>query len=157
MLKKKYISILFLIFILGLIFFWFKHKVHVVDNKSSIAFTDHFIINLQANNIDNAFSMYSPQYINKNDKDWIRLFDSLNSQFGIITSFSISESHIIPVGNMGCVLTQYRINRESLSTNERFIVCPVENKYFIVGHELQRLDTNQSIFIGLTARENAIF
>lgn len=157
MFKKKYILILFFIFILGLIFFWFKYKAHAVDNKSSIAFTDHFIINLQANNIDNAFSMYSPQYINKNDKDWIRLFDGLSSKFGIITSFSMSESHIIPVENMGCVLTQYKINRESLSTNERLIVCPVGNKYFIVGHELQRLDTNQSISIGLTANENTIF
>ncbi|NQD39018.1 hypothetical protein HPT27_18535 [Permianibacter sp. IMCC34836] len=144
------------IIVVSVVLFILSRKFHYVDSRPATALADAFFNDLQKGDVDRTFQKYDARYIDPKNGEWLRLLQGLNSRYGPITSYLLANTAIVPVADIGCSLLHYNIHRAQLITEENLIVCPTSqdsNNYLIVGHSLHRMDTDQSIVVGLSVHE----
>lgn len=155
------VSAAILVVLLAALFF--AKKVHYVNTNPAIAFAGEYFSKLKRGQVGDALAMYTDDFRHKNGESWQKLLLELNTQFGPATAFTLVDAKVAPnvhaVPEVACVLVRYQVNRSTLATEERLLVCPEKSdaQMAIAGHELIRLDTQQRIAAGMTVKEHEVF
>ena len=157
---KRTAIIVFSIIVIAIVIWGLLGKIKIVDNKPAIALADSYFDELQHSRIEEAYSSYSEEIKSQNGENWKKLLTGLDKQFGAVTSKSLTGMSVVPVAEVGCWLLSYNVNRTLYVSEDRMIVCPSNDKGLIasniVGYEMRRADTGQTISVGLTLTESKI-
>ena len=148
------------VLVLGAVFF----SVHYVDPKPAVAFGDDYFSKLKQSQVDDAFAMYTDNFLQKRGEDWKKLVAYLDTQAGRVTDFKVLGAQVSPVmfhdsTEIPCVLIRYQVTRSRLVSTESLTVCPNQRgaEFGIAGHEITRSDNGQHFAAGLTIQQETIF
>ena len=137
-------------------------KVRWVDPKPAIALGEQYFSRLRSGQLEGALALYTDEFRRKYGADWQKLISSLNTNYGTVTGFTLLENKVVPLtspaGEIPCVSVRYHVARSAFPIEETLLVCPQPNTQMaIVGHQLTRLDTGQTIAAGATVKEYELF
>jgi hypothetical protein len=129
-------------------------KVHVVDSRPAIAVGEMYFAAMKENGSQKAFELFSREFREKQGDLWKDFLVRMPESFGSITRYSITQGAVVPVSNLGCYGLRYSVERTKVNSDEKFIVCPANGtSWAIVGHELTRTDTGQTVSAGIINRQ----
>lgn len=125
-------------------------KVEHVDEGPAVLIGTHFYGALKTGDVRKSLGFFAPGF-KKGESDWPRLLSSLHMQAGAVTSAELQGSQIIANDDVPCWLLDYSVKRPGSASSEKLLVCRSQDEktWLISGHQLTRLDTNQSITGGL--------
>jgi len=132
-------------------------NVQTVDETKPIAVADTFFTALKSGNDKAALNLFSPEF-KAAEKDWPRLLANLQQKYGPVTSADLQDASLAAKDDDPCYMLTYAIKRNSLASTESLFICSKGNvsPWLVVGHNLTRLDTNQSIAAGMLPVEASI-
>jgi hypothetical protein len=137
-----------------IILFLASCHVETVDQGQAVAVASKFYSSLQSLDVKAALALFSPVFKN-NQPNWPRLLAGLQDRNGAVTSAALNQSSLAAQKDVPCYLLTYSVKRGTLPTDEKLFICRDQqgNSWSIYGHELTRLDTNQSISGGVMPTE----
>jgi hypothetical protein len=138
-------------------------KFHYVDPKPALALGEEYFSNLEQNQLDEAFDLYTEKFLEKKGQDWERTIADLDVSAGKVTSFKPQRSSVAPVTlrdgtELACEVISYQVVRASTISDEKLTICPHQRggDWGIAGHEITRSDTGEHFEAGLTIVEKKI-
>jgi len=129
-------------------------SVQTVDVAQPIAAAAKFYNALRAGDSRAALTQFAPEFIGQEDK-WPRLLDGLQQRYGSVTAVDLEGSSLAASESGPCYLLTYAVKRGTLASTEILFLCSkgANSPWLIRGHELTRLDTQQSITGGVFPKE----
>ena len=154
-------GVVLFVVVLGAVFF---PKMHYVDQKPAVAFSEVYFSKLKQGQVDDALGMYTDGFRQMRGEEWRKLLAQLDAQNGGVTDFKTLGSQVAPVKlsdstEIPCVLVRCQVTRNILTSQEKLTICPYQRgaEYGIAGHEITRSDNGQHYAEGVTFQEKTIF
>jgi hypothetical protein len=136
---------------------FFVRKVQFVNPIPSIAAGEKYFLELKGGNVDTAYAQYDNEFRVRYGDGWRGFLSGLQQRYGAVTTFTVSESRIVPVSGVGCTLLRYKVARGQLITDEKILFCPTKSGGpTIIGHEVVGPETGQKAAAGQTVVEFGI-
>lgn len=129
-------------------------NVRNVDVAQPIAVANKFYGALKSGDGKAALAQFSPEFKSKIDS-WPRLLGGLQEKHGHVTAADLKSSSLAANDEGPCYSLIYVVQRGSLASNETLFLCAKDgtSAWLIRGHELTRLDTNQTFTGGVLPNE----
>ena len=129
-------------------------NVQNVDVAQPVAAADKFYGALKASNGKAALAQFAPEFKSQVDT-WPRLLGGLQEKYGPVTATELLGSSLAADGESPCYSLTYAIKRGSLASREILFLCSKagDSPWLIRGHELTRLDTQQTVTGGVLPTE----
>jgi len=138
-------------------------KFQYVDQKPAIATGEEYFSNLEQNELDEAFGLYTAGFINKEGKDWRQTIVDLDGKSGEVRGYRLVSSSLAPIplhdGTVvPCVLVNFKVSRAATTSNEILTICSHQRgeDWGIAGHEIMLTNTGEHLEAGLTVMEKKI-
>jgi len=130
-------------------------RPELVSPTAANKLADRFYGALTHGDVTSAMRAFAPDFDATN---WPRLLTNLQARYGRVTSANVRAFSLAAAGGQPCYLMTFQVQRERLASSERLFVCATKDRavWFIRGHDLTRLDTNQSIAAGVLPSETGV-
>jgi len=160
---KRAFLIVGAVLIIGIFVVFFAGKVQYVDPKPAVALGEQYFSKLMSGRTQEAYAMYSDEFLSKHGAQWQKLLDDLDAKCGTISGYTLLSTKVVPLttptGELPCTSARYHVARKTIPLVETLVICPKDFKaeMEIAGHELTRMDTGQTIRAGATYKEYEFF
>ena len=132
-------------------------NVQNVDVAQPIAAADKFYSALKSGNDKTALAQFANEFKSQVD-NWPRLLGGLQQKYGPVTAAELLDSNIGAIDEGPCYSLTYAIKRGSLASREILFLCSKggNSPWLIRGHQITRIDTQQTITGGVTPTEASV-
>jgi hypothetical protein len=138
-------------------------KFQYVDQKPAIAIGEEYFSNLEQNELDEAFGLYTTGFLNKDGKVWRQTIVDFDGKTGDVRGYKLESSSLAPIplhdGTVvPCVLVTFKVSRTATTSDEILTICSHQrgDDWGIAGHEIMLTDTGEHFEAGLTVVEKKI-
>jgi len=129
-------------------------NVQNVDVAQPVAVADKFYGALKSGDGKAALAQFAPEFKSQVD-NWPRLLGGLQEKYGHVTAADLQSSSLAANDDGPCYSLIYAVKRGSFASNETLFLCAKDGTsvWLIRGHEVTRLDTNQTVTGGVLPKE----